>query len=206
MRSLTADVDEALAAKNLRLILLGELYLDEGTTFICNASQNFDWNGNTYLGVSRVGRVDPVEEGSEVKMYGISLTLSGIPLEKMAIALGANYQGRTCIIRVAVLDADYHILTDPVIIFRGRIDQQKIRLGKYGTITMTVENRLADWDRARVGRFNNEDHQARHPGDRFFEYVPQMVERALNWGIPGAASNSVSAAQLAAVVNLVHFL
>jgi hypothetical protein len=204
----TPEAAAALAAQNLRPLLLGEFYFDSGITYVCNASQNFDWNGNTYMGAAKVGRIDPVEEGSEVKMYGISLTLSGIPLERMAIALNEKYQGRKCIIRLALLNADYQIIADPVVIFRGRIDQQKIKLGKVGSITITVESRLADWDRARVGRFNNEDHQARVPGDRFFEYVPQMVERALNWGVPGSVDNasSVSAAQLAAVAGLVHFL
>ena len=46
---------------------------------------------------------------------------------------------------------------------------------------MTVEPPTVDWQRPRAGRFNNEDQQSYWPGDRFFEYVPQMVEKQIIW-------------------------
>lgn len=182
-RTLTGAVDAALAAANLRTLLLGELYFDGATEYVCNADRNFVWNGNTYLGAARVGRIDPIEEGSEIKMYGIALTLAGVVSAQIAEALTDYYQGRPCIIRMAILDDSYQIVADPVVVFRGRMDQMRVKLGKTATITLTVENRLADWDRPRVSRNNHEDQQRRHPSDRFYEYTAQTAAKTLPWGV-----------------------
>ena len=50
------------------------------------------------------------------------------------------------------------------------------------TISVSAESRLAAWDRPNVRRYNHEDQQIDYPGDKFFEFVPQMVDRLLVWG------------------------
>lgn len=182
MRSLTGAMLSALAAANVRAILLLELYFDAATTYLCDASQNFSWNGNTYLGAARVGSIEMVEEGTEIKMYGLQLSLGHIPNSMIAEALADKYQGRRCILRMACLDNNHQVIVDPLLLFVGRIDQMKIKLGTTSGITLTVENRLADWDRPRVRRFNQQDQQATNPTDQFFSFTDQMIEKSLFWG------------------------
>ena len=55
---------------------------------------------------------------------------------------------------------------------------------KVATIKLATHGRLADFERARVRRYNDEDHQAVHAGDLYYQYVAQMVEKPLRWGVP----------------------
>lgn len=200
MRTADTDVLAALAAGNLRPALLGEFYWDAGTEYLCSLGINLPWNGQTYIGAARVGRIDPIEEGSEIKMNGISMTLSGIPGAQMSIALGDHYQGRACILRLAVLTENYAIWGTPVVLFKGQIDSQRVRVGKTGSITITVENRLAQWNVPRVERCNDASQRLRNPNDDFCLSVAEMVEKQFTWGVASPnvpPSPSLDAASLA---------
>ena len=54
--------------------------------------------------------------------------------------------------------------------------------GSTATITMMVENRLRDLDRARTRRYTDADQQSRYPNDRGLEYVPALQEIDIPWG------------------------
>lgn len=138
--------------------------------------------GEEWIGLGNLGSIEAVQEGASLQMYGCGLTLTGIPPEYISLALDEDYQGRACTIWLAPLSTDYQILADPAIVFRGRMDTMDIELGETATITVTAESRLADWERPRVRRYNDEDQQSVHPGDRGMEFVQQMVSRELIWG------------------------
>ena len=70
-------------------------------------------------------------------------------------------------------------------IFDGRMDTIEIvDGGPTATITMKVENRLRDLERARVRRYTDADQQARFPGDSGLEYVLALQEIDIPWGRP----------------------
>ena len=79
------------------------------------------------------------------------------------------------------------IIADPYLVYRGRMDTMRVVAGAEATISLTCEGRLADFARARVRRYNNEDQQMVHDGDRFFEYVPSLVNKSIWWGQPTPA-------------------
>lgn len=121
-------------------------------------------------------------EGAELQSYAVQLTLSGIPTELVSLALVDQYQGREAKIYLGLVD-DKHALTGtPLLIFRGQMDTMDIELGKNATITLTVQSRLADWERPRLRRYTNEDQQSDYPDDRGFEFVAQMAEKTIYWG------------------------
>jgi len=175
--NITASQDEVI-----RPVMLVRLDFSGGIVAINESAVNFDYDGDTYLGVGLLGGVSPIEEGSEAKPYAISLTLSGIPTETISIALGQQYQGRDAKIYMALIDEDHQIIGVPTMLFNGRIDTMDIEVGELANITVTVQSRMVDWDRPRVRRYNNEDQIVRYPNDKGMEYVPQMVERSLIWG------------------------
>jgi hypothetical protein len=37
-------------------------------------------------------------------------------------------------------------------------------------------------ERPKILRYTNEDQQRLHPGDKFFEYQADLVDRDFNWG------------------------
>jgi len=181
-RALTAPVSTALDADNVPALILVDLDFPAGALRCCNAGYTFTWGGYEWLGLGNLGQIDLIEEGAELQMYGVSMTLSGIPTDNIQRALGQHYQGRDCKVWLAPLSADYTILADPILAFSGRMDTMDISLGDTASIRMTGESRLTDWERPRIRRFNDEDQKSEYLTDRGFEFVAAMVEKNLVWG------------------------
>lgn len=181
-RTTTSAVDTAFAGENVPLVLFLQMEFDSGTSRVTNNAFDIDWNGYTWTGVGVLGSIEPVQEGADLQAFGLALKLSGIPTAQLAIALDEDYQGRAATIWAAPLDSEHRIIVDPVIVFKGRMDTMPIAMGKTGEITLNLESRLVDWERARVRRYNDADQQAEYPGDLGLQFVEQMVEKQLIWG------------------------
>ena len=181
-RNLTPTVATALAASQVRGVVFVEMDFPGGFLRMNNSAQSLPWGGHTWLGVGRVGSIDTVDEGMTLEARGLKFTISGVDPANIATALGQHYQGRSCKVWLAPLDEGYAVLPDPVLVFSGRMDTMDIDLGTTATITVSAESRLADWDRPRVRRYNAADQAITDPTDKGFEFVPQMVEKALRWG------------------------
>ena len=181
--SVTVAADTALGGENVPLLCFIELAFASGTARLCNAAYSFNWNSHTWLGAGRVLGISPVEEGADLQAYGVSMRLSGVPADLVSIALAEHYQGRTAKIWAAPLDSSYTVISDPVLVFNGRMDVMPIKMeGASATIELSVESRLIDWERPRVRRYNDADQQAEYPGDLGLQYVEQMVSKDLIWG------------------------
>lgn len=182
-RSITAAMLAALAAESTAVALLVELQFGSGTVRLNSLDYDLTWSGQTWLGAGRVGRVSAVEESEAIQAYGVTLSLSGVDASLLAIALGEDYQGRTVRMWFAAFDAAYVVIDDPVLVYRGRMDTMRVRAGQNASIELTCEGRLADFERARVRRYNSADQQTVYPGDKFFDYAPQLAAgQAIWWG------------------------
>jgi hypothetical protein len=160
---------------------LVELY---GTVRLTNAGYDFDWNGHTWIGAGDLGSISAIEEGIDLQMYGITLTLSGIQSQYIAECFGVVYSGRNGTIWMAPLGADYNILSDPIIVFKGKMDTMPIKLGNQAAIQVTIESDLVQWERGKSRVFGNSDQQSEYATDKGFEFVAQMVDQQIYWGRP----------------------
>lgn len=181
-RTAHASAITASKAETFRWGVLVRLDFAGGVVAVHSGVGPIDYDGDTYLGVGNLGSLSPVREGIEPRPYQVTAQLSGIPSEYIAIALGENYQGRDAKIYDVLLDSDHQIIGTPTLAFNGRMDTMDVLLGAEAVITVTMQSRLADWDRARVRRYNHEDQIAEYPNDKGFEFVAQMVEKELLWG------------------------
>ncbi len=181
-RDITAPMVTASEAAVARPVLAAELDFASGFVRANSSPYTIVIDGNTYLGVGTLGKISAVQEGSELQAYGITLTLSGIPGELVSIALNEYYQGRSCRVLLALLDDNHQVIASPTVLWSGRMDTMDIELGDTATISVTAESRLVDWERPRIRRYTSEDQRAAYPGDKGFEFVPQMQEKELVWG------------------------
>jgi hypothetical protein len=187
-RELTAAVLAASENANVPMVAFVELDFGSGFVRVTNAPHSMTWNGYTWIGLGTLGGINAVDEGTGLEARGVALTLSGVPVsgegdsENISIALGEHYQGRDCRVWVALLDDQFSIVPDPKLIFLGRMDNMEIEIGATATIIVRVESRLADLERPRVRRYNNEDQQIEYSGDRGLEFVEQMVDKSIVWG------------------------
>jgi hypothetical protein len=158
-----------------------ELDFPDGMVRYCGAHADLTIDGDLYYGVGLLGGVSAVEESAELRSYGITVSLSGIPRDVVSIALTQSYQGRRATVWEVFLGSDGLPVADPTLIFRGRMDQMEISLGEEGVVRVRLENRLADWERPRVRRYTAEDQEREYPGDLAFRFLPATTEKELVW-------------------------
>lgn len=151
------------------------------TPFNITVDTDGDLVPETFKGVGALGSIGAVEEGVETRPYSLTLTLRGVRDEDFALTLLEVYQGRAAKIWVVFLDEEHKVKGEPINIFDGRIDTQDL-IPKNGAINVTVQSRLADWERPGIRRYTNEDQQDEFPGDKGLQFVHQMKEKPLPWG------------------------
>lgn len=182
-RDLTASVQSAIAAAEVKPILLFEGNFSSGQVYLWSGYGDLSWNGQTWEGVGNLAAVSPITENDEVQANGISVSLQGIPSEMIALALLEVGQGRLGRIYIGFLDANDAVIADPVLAFEGRLDVPSIEEGgETSSISITYESRLIDLQRPRETRYTNEEQQRLYPSDVGFEYVPALQEKVINWG------------------------
>ena len=207
-RGLTTAVANAVAAETVLRTCCAELDFASGFVRLCGAPADVTFLGRTFLAVGALGGVSQVQESGELRSYGITLTLAGVPRDAVAIAMGEHYQGRSGTVWEVVLDATTHLpRADPIVVFRGRMDQMVVKLGETATIGVTMTNRLADWDRPRLRRYTDEDQKREYPGDEGFRFVSKTAEKEIVWpakGFTGKSGPSTAGGSLAATIKAVQ--
>lgn len=188
-RDLTAAAQSASQAGVVRPVMLVELDFPSGFLRVNSTDRTItlDPGGSPsqaedFLGVGRLGGVSTVGESSQLQASGVKLSLSGIPPAQIAAAF-ERAQGRPGRIWLGFLDQTYRLVIDPVLVFSGLIDDTTIDLGALAKVTLSVENRMIAWERPKVRRYTNENHQQRFADDKFFEFVNPTVEKELLWGV-----------------------
>ena len=181
-RSLTGAMATALAGSGIAPVMFIELNFASGYVRVTNLGFDIQWNGYTWLGAGYVGSIDAIVETEEVRSNGITFTLSGIPLALIETALGEQYQERSANVWFGAVSAGA-LVADPVLVFPGKMDTMNVVLGDTAAIKVTAENRMADFERPRVRRYNHESQISEYPNDLGFQYVAQLVERSLFWGV-----------------------
>lgn len=182
-RDLHPDTDTAAQAAHVVPYTLVELDYESGAVRVASTPFDIRYAGDTYLGVGRLGSISAVQEGPEMKSYGVSLQMSGIPATYFAEMSQERFQDRACRIWVGFLAAASHRpLGDPTQVFGGRMDVVSLQLGQTISVTLTAESRLVDWERARNRRFTDQDQQRAFPGDLGLQFVQATTEMELPWG------------------------
>ena len=157
-----------------------------------------------YYGAGNLLNIAQVEEGTALQTYAIQVSLSGIPIDSELVPAikNAKYKNGKMVIYLALLDDEHNVIYDtqeqdgPVILFAGRMDTMQVALGKEATVAVTANSRLADWERARGGRFNTATQNRyydfnlldiAHPWykatrDHGFDHVESLKNKEVWWG------------------------
>lgn len=183
----TANKNET-TAEVFRPVLFLFLDLDGGDVTVNSSDQDIAWDfdgdssDETFTGVGQFGSVSVINESADLKASGIQCMLSGIPTTHISNALSEDYSGRTAKLYIGFLNASRVLVADPMVIFAGRIDAMDIQIGKTASVSVSIESKLVDWERARIRRYTNEDQRNLYSTDEFCEFVVQTVEKELVWG------------------------
>jgi hypothetical protein len=188
----TTEFVSALEATILRPAFFFEGWFASGPIYLWTGRGSLSWNGHTWLGVGNLGTVSAVEEGTDVQARGITVGLSGIDTVVLTDVMTEMQQGLPVTVYLGLFDATPALIADPVIAFRGRIDQPTISCdGTTCDISINCESRLMDLNVPAERRYTNEDQQRDYPGDRGFEFVNAIQEITIYWGRTPSSKNNV---------------
>lgn len=184
MRDLASALAAGIIGSVVRPAMFFEGDFQGGFVRVWSGVGDFTWNTQTWTGVGALGGISDIEETDEVKAAGVTVALSGIAPEMIALALNSIRQNKDGRLWFALLDGDTDVLlADPYLCFEGRLDVAEIDEGATtATVSIKYENRLVDLERARERRYTHEDQQLDFPGDRGFEYVAGLQDVQINWG------------------------
>jgi hypothetical protein len=180
--NLTGEVITAITSSAVRLAFLLQLNFADNTYYLWNGSGIIVWNGNNYSGAGTVGTIGGISESNTVQAQGISLGLSGIDPGDLAESMNEINHAGPAWVYLAFFDSNGNILTNPVPAYMGILDKPDIDLDTNTcSITIDVENRLADLNRSRGGRYTDQDQRARYPNDRSLNWVSYNQDRNIIW-------------------------
>lgn len=179
-RDLAAVISTALQGSEINVFWACDLLFDSpNDIYLWNGIGDLLLDGKTYTGVGDLLGVSEIKESSDIAAYGAQLSLSGIPSDTISTALNEPYQGRHAIVKFGVISGGTHTAFT---VFSGEMDQMTINYGpETVTISLDVESRLVDLERARVRRYTDADQQLRYNGDLAFEFVTRLQEESLQW-------------------------
>lgn len=144
-----------------------------------------------WVGAGGIGAIDTIGEATDGSATGIKASLFNIPPEFRDDIADQAVRGVAFEVYVGALNLEYQQVVGSSLLWKGRLDEYKVTdAGTSITVEVTGESRGIDQRRPSIKRMTDEYHQRMHPGDRFFEYVPQMGEIQVIWA--AASQNSTA--------------
>jgi hypothetical protein len=183
MRDLTTGYSNALDATVLNLAFFVMLTFKTSVEYVWTGIGDIVWNGNTWQGLGVLGSISSITEGTKVQADGISLTLSGIPVDLLADSLTEVQQGLPVKVYLALfVQGTSTIIPDPVCAYSGLMDQPEITIGtETVSVTIAVENKMVNLQRSQNRRMTDADQRMDYPNDDAFLFVQRLQDANFAW-------------------------
>jgi len=176
-RTVPAAILTALAQPEVEPFYAVEIDLDSGPLRLWTGYGDRTVDSNTYTGGGTLMTIEGLEEVADLSAKNITLTLSGMPSEVISLALQEPYQRR----KVRVLWGVRGV-SDFVEVFSGSLNQMVIEdSAESGTISVTVDSKLVELERASNRRYTSESHKSRYATDTFFDFVAQIQDKGVRF-------------------------
>lgn len=136
----------------------------------------------TWIGAGQIGAIDTIGESTDGSATGIRATLFSVPSEFRDDIAQQAVRGVKFDYGIGVFNENFQTVEAVAWLHRYRLDQYKITdAGTTLSVEVSGESRSIDQRRPAIKRFTDEYQQRMHPGDLFFQYVPQMTEVSILW-------------------------
>lgn len=176
-RTVPAAILTALAQPEVEPFYAVEIDLDSGPLRLWTGYGDRTIEGNTYTGGGTLMSIEGLEEVADLSAKNITLTLSGMPAEVISLALQEPYQRRKVRVLWGVRD-----VSDFVEVFSGSLNQMVIEdSAESGTISVTVDSKLVELERASNRRYTSESHKSRYATDTFFDFVADIQDKGVRF-------------------------
>lgn len=183
MRDLPSAMITALTANSVYAAYLLDITFKSGPAYVWSGLGTLNLNGNAYTGVGSLGQIGVIEETSEVRACGTSVTLSGIDPTLRQDCLTDIQIGAPVTLYMATLDPVSKSITASYPIFAGTVDKPAHRTTPDSlTIALALESKLYNLQRPTCRRYTAADQRLYYADDIAFNWVEQLNDAAFIWG------------------------
>jgi hypothetical protein len=181
-RNVSSPMLSSLLGSPVRPGFLAALTFRSTTEYVWTGLGNLVYGGNTYRGIGSLGKIGAVAESTELRADGTTVTLSGIDPGLLAESLTDIQIGAPAAIYFAAFDQTMAIVGTPYPLFVGTVDQPVVQIGlDEMAISLKLENKLANLQRANMRRYTAADQGLYFPNDTAFVFVELLNDQALKW-------------------------
>lgn len=179
------SVIDILATGRFMVVHACQLDFADGMVFAHTGTGQLVIDGITYEGVGTFGEIGQTQESDNSSSpMSVDLKLTGLDAYILKETNLRGCRGRAGKLLFVAFDEAGNYAAD--ILFSGRMDAAQFSFGGNSqdgnSISVPIIDRMAEWGRTGTERWTDENHRARHDGDRFFYAVAQMSEWPLYWG------------------------
>lgn len=193
MRDISAALLADLPSDHVRWGLLFTGVFDSGTIRLWSGSGPLEYSGDTYEGGGSLISVGSVRESEDLRADSTQVSLSGLPTSILSLALTEDYQGRDVYIDYVHFDDEGQIIGEPLRLMSGRADKMTTQDdGQTASITLTVENEVARFNRPSGRRYTAQAQRDVYPFDAGFDFIAALESTDINWGGKDSSRTSSS--------------
>lgn len=177
-RTVPAAILSALRGASVEPFYAIEAQFSGGTVRLWTGYGDRTIESNTYTGAGSLLGISGLDEVADLSAKSITVTLSGIDQTVLSLALAEPYQRRKLRVLFGVVGN-----SASVELFSGQMNTMTIEdSGDTSTVSILVDSKLVELERASNRRYTSESQKSRHSGDTFFDYVAKLQDRQLVWG------------------------
>lgn len=189
MAFFTPEQVEILSQREVRVAFLCELQFVSETAYVWNGEYPLISGGQTWKPMHGIGRIEGLGMSSDAAAEQVTLSINGIPDQDpniLALALEQTPEANQQLVKVYIqfFDVDWQPVGNPILIWFGFMQPPRVTRstqmefdGQIQSIVVTAENAFFNRSRAPYGRNTDRDQQKRYPGDKFFQFVPSLLNR-----------------------------
>lgn len=192
-QGLTAQQLEIIESGYVTAIQLVKLDFESGPVYFHTGTGEFLWDDVTWTGAGELGRINRVIESRGLAQRGITLTLNGLEEGLAGKAQDpAEYSQRDAEIYLAILDLTFALIGEPLLIWRGHMDDMEITTGdKRGdSISLSCESELDSFDRSNGAKYTAETQAKFFDNDDFFQFLHDIEDANIVWR--GGSSDNIA--------------
>lgn len=180
-RSLDVDLKSGSQSSVFSFVVFVELSFPSGTVRVHNGIGTYNFNSNDWLGVGALGGITMIEETIDGVPTPITLSLSSINEDIISAIRTDNVYGRDAKIYLGAINPDQELQGTPTLWVDGYIEKKVISLGQESEVGIVIQDDAARLNQRNNKRFTLEDHQSDWPDDKFFEFLPVVMNAEVTW-------------------------
>jgi hypothetical protein len=193
-RDLESAFITELAKDEIAPIILAKINTAGGDVRAWTGVGDITFGGEVYLGGGEFVGVSELLESNDLSPKGIAVSLSGVPSDLLATALGQVEHGRVATIWLGLIESVEDTTTTPSTYSLGLVDApyeiyagftdvtHVSEQGETSTISVNIENRLIALEIAKSRRYTDEIQKSDYPNDKGMEFVTGLQDKTFKFG------------------------